>query len=58
MADDLTTNKLLMVIIAILIAPLAVYLKTHSIGSTLVCVLLWFLGGIPGVIFALWVVLK
>ncbi|MBY0113470.1 MAG: YqaE/Pmp3 family membrane protein [Phycisphaerales bacterium] len=58
MADDLSTNQLLLVIIAILLPPLAVYLKTKSLGMTLLCVLLWCLGLIPGLLMALWVVLK
>ncbi|MBX3390724.1 MAG: YqaE/Pmp3 family membrane protein [Phycisphaeraceae bacterium] len=58
MADDLATNKLLLVIIALLLPPLAVYLKNKSIGMTLLCLVLCFVFYIPGLLLALWVVLK
>jgi uncharacterized membrane protein YqaE (UPF0057 family) len=57
-ADNLTTSKLLLVIIAILLPPLAVWLKSNSLGSTLLnlvlCVFFW----LPGILHALWVVLR
>ncbi len=58
MADELATNKLLMVIIAILLPPVAVGLK-KGIGLALLlniilCLVFW----IPGLIHALWVVLS
>jgi len=57
MSNDVTTNKLLMVIIAILLPPVAVGLK-KGIGLALVlnivlCLLFW----LPGLLHALWVVL-
>lgn len=58
MADDISTNKLLLVIIAILLAPLAVYLKTKSIGMTLICLVLCLFLYFPGLLMALWVILK
>lgn len=58
MADDLSTNKLLLIIIAILLPPLAVYLKTKSLGLTLLNVVLIFLLFFPALIMALWFVLK
>jgi uncharacterized membrane protein YqaE (UPF0057 family) len=58
MADDLSTNKLLLIIIAILLPPLAVYLKTKSLGLTLLNVVLIFLFFFPALIMALWIVLK
>lgn len=58
MADDLSTNKLLLIIIAILLPPLAVYLKTKSLGLTLLNVVLVFLFFFPALIMALWIVLK
>lgn len=58
MADDLSTNKLLLVIIAILLPPLAVFLKSKSLGMTLLCVLLCILLWLPGFLMAIWVVLK
>ena len=58
MADDPTANKVLLVIIAILLPPLAVWLKSNSLGSTLLnlvlCVFFW----LPGILHALWVVLR
>jgi uncharacterized membrane protein YqaE (UPF0057 family) len=52
------TNKLLLCIIAILLPPLAVGLK-EGIGGQLIlniilCIFLW----LPGILHALWVVLK
>lgn len=58
MADDLSTNKLLLLIITILLPPLAVYLKSKSLGMTLLCVVLCLLLWLPGFLMALWVVLK
>jgi uncharacterized membrane protein YqaE (UPF0057 family) len=58
MAGDAATNRLLMVILAILIPPLAVGLK-DGIGLMFVLsILFWLLGVIPGIIFALWRVLS
>jgi uncharacterized membrane protein YqaE (UPF0057 family) len=52
------TNSLLLVIIAILLPPLAVYLaqngvKKHFWINIILCIFFW----IPGVLHALWVVL-
>ena len=58
MADDLSTNKLLLIIIAILLPPLAVYLKTKSLGMTILDVVLCIFFYLPGLLMALWVVLK
>jgi len=56
--SDLSDNKLLMVIIAILLPPVAVFLKT-GVGATLfINIILWLLFYIPGLIHALWVILK
>ena len=46
------------VILAILLPPLAVYLKTNNVKTTLLNVVLCFLFWIPAVIHALYVVLK
>ena len=55
---DLETNKLLMVIIAILLPPVAVGIK-KGIGLALVInIILTFCLWLPGFIHALWVVLK
>ena len=51
-------NKLLLVILSFLLPPLAVYLKTSSVKTALLNVVLCFLFWIPAVIHALWVVLK
>ncbi len=58
MASELSTNTLLIVIIAILLPPLAVWLKTNSLGATLLNVVLCVLFWLPGLLHALWVVLK
>lgn len=55
--SDIETNKLLMVIIAILLPPVAVWLKRgvgmHLILNIVLCFLFW----LPGLIHALWIVL-
>ena len=56
-----SSNKVLMVILAIVIPPLAVYLKDGSkvTNNFWINLVLWiFTGGIGGVIHALWFVLK
>jgi len=59
MADDITTNKLLLVIIAVLIPPLAVGLKegigTQLLINILLCIFIPYIGGL---IHALWIVLR
>ncbi len=52
------TNKLLLVIIAILLPPLAVGLKAGMGTSLLINIILWILFYIPGLIHALYVILK
>lgn len=55
---DVSTNQLLLVIIAIMVPPLAVFLKA-GVGMLLVIsVVLTVLFSVPGLIHALWVVLK
>jgi uncharacterized membrane protein YqaE (UPF0057 family) len=51
-------NKIALVIIAIFIPPLAVFLKTSDVKTTLINLVLCLLFWIPGVIHALWTVLK
>lgn len=55
---DLTEQKLLLVIIAILLPPLAVGLKEgiglHLILNIVLCILFW----IPGLLHALYIVLR
>ncbi len=53
------TNKLLLIIIAILLPPLAVGLKEGIGVQLLINILLWvFLVYIGGLVHALWVILK
>lgn len=54
---DVSTNKLLLVIIAILLPPLAVGLKAGFGGAFVLNIILWLLFYIPGLIHALYVVL-
>jgi uncharacterized membrane protein YqaE (UPF0057 family) len=51
-------NKVLLVILAILLPPLAVGLKTGASGMLILNIILWLLFYIPGLIHALWVVLR
>jgi uncharacterized membrane protein YqaE (UPF0057 family) len=55
---DIQTNKLLMVIIAILIPPLAVFLKAGLGMTFLLNLILTLLFYLPGLLHALWVILK
>ena len=55
---DLDTNKLLLVIIAILLPPVAVFVKSRSLLQTLLNIVLCLLFWLPGFLHALWVVLK
>lgn len=58
MPDDISTNKLLLVIIAILLPPVAVGIKDgiglHLVVNILLCIFFW----LPGLIHALWRVLR
>ncbi len=56
--SDLQTNTLLMVIIAILLPPLAVFLKKGVGLSLVISIILTLLFYLPGLIHALYVVLK
>ncbi len=51
-------DKLLMVLLAILLPPVAVGVKRGLGGSLLLNILLCILFVLPGIIHALWVVLK
>lgn len=52
-------NKVLQVIVALFIPPLAVYMKTGKIDNDFwINVVATFLGGLPGVVHALWVILR
>jgi uncharacterized membrane protein YqaE (UPF0057 family) len=52
------TNTLLLVIIALLLPPLAAYLKTRSIIQTLINLVLMLCFYFPGLIHALYLVLR
>jgi len=56
--DDSETSKLLLVIIAILLPPLAVGLKEGVGGQLILNIILWLLFYIPGLLHALWVILR
>lgn len=58
MSDDLANNKTVLIILSIFIPPLAVYLKTKDAKTTVINVVLCLLCGIPGIIHALYLVLK
>jgi uncharacterized membrane protein YqaE (UPF0057 family) len=52
-------NKVILVILCLFIPPLAVYLKKGTIDNDFwINLVLTFLGGIPGVLHGLYVVLK
>ena len=58
-ADDISTNTVLLVIIAILLPPLAVLLHEGKANSRfLLSILLWLLFYIPGLIYALYIILS
>ena len=56
--SDLSTNKLLMVIISILLPPLAVFLQKGAgqdlIINIVLCIFFW----VPGILHGLWITLK
>ncbi|ABV38991.1 MULTISPECIES: YqaE/Pmp3 family membrane protein [Shewanella] len=52
------TNKLLLIIIAILLPPVAVFLKSGVGKDLLINIILCLLFFIPGLLHALWVVTK
>ena len=51
-------NKLILIILAILLPPLAVYLKTKSAKDTIINVILCFIFWIPAILHALYLILK
>ena len=51
-------NKIVLIILAILIAPVAVYLKRGAGKDLLINILLCFLLYVPAVIHALWIVMN
>jgi uncharacterized membrane protein YqaE (UPF0057 family) len=51
-------NTLILVIIAILLPPLAVFLKTKSAKDTIINIVLCIFFWLPGILHALWLILK
>lgn len=51
-------NKLVLIIISILLAPLAVFLKKGAGKDLIINIILCFLFYVPAVIHALWIVTK
>ena len=58
MSDDLASNKVVLIILAIFIPPLAVYLKTKDVTTTIINLVLCLLFLLPGLLHAVYVVLK
>ena len=58
MSDVETTNKLLMVIIAILLPPVAVGIKAGIGLQLLINIILCIFFLLPGILHAIWVVLR
>lgn len=52
------TNKVLLIILAILLPPVAVFLKRDAGKDLIINIVLCFLGFIPGLIHALWLVTR
>jgi uncharacterized membrane protein YqaE (UPF0057 family) len=50
-------KKVLLILLAIFFPPVAVALATRRIGTTVISIVLSCLFWVPGVIYALWVVL-
>jgi len=50
--------KILLIILCFILPPLAVYLATKCVKTTLINLVLCFLLYVPGLIHALWTVLK
>ncbi len=48
--------KLLDIVLAFLLPPLVVALRTHSVGKTVLAIVLMLLGHIPAIIYALYVI--
>lgn len=55
---ELSEQKLLLVIIAILLPPLAVGLKEGVGGQLILNIVLWLCFLLPGILHAVWIVLR
>jgi uncharacterized membrane protein YqaE (UPF0057 family) len=53
-----SSNKILLIILAILLPPVAVFLKKGADINLVINIVLWILGVLPGIIHALWVVTR
>ena len=51
-------SKVILIVLAILLQPLAVYLKTKSAKDTIINIVLCFFFWIPGILHALYLILK
>ena len=51
-------SKVILIILAILLPPLAVYLQTKSAKDTIINIVLCFFFWIPGILHALYLILK
>ena len=58
MSEDISNNKVVMIILAIFISPVAAYLKTKDTKTTVINVILFLMCAIPGIIHALYLILK
>jgi uncharacterized membrane protein YqaE (UPF0057 family) len=58
LSSNADTNKLLLIIIAILLPPVAVLLKDGVGLMLIISIVLWIAFVIPGIIFAIWRVLS
>ncbi|PHN07295.1 YqaE/Pmp3 family membrane protein [Flavilitoribacter nigricans] len=57
MTTAASTNKLLMIIIAVILPPLAVAMQSGLSSQFWICLLLTFLLYLPGLLYALYVIL-
>ena len=53
-----SSNKILLIILAIFLPPVGVFLKKGADINLLLNIVLWILGVIPGIIHALWIVTR
>ena len=51
-------SNVILIVLAILLPPLAVYLKTKSAKDTIINIVLCFFFWIPGILHALYLILK
>jgi uncharacterized membrane protein YqaE (UPF0057 family) len=58
MSNEPGLSTLVLVIIAVLLPPLAVYLKEGAGTALIIGIVLWLLFYIPGLLYALYLILK